>query len=236
MNNTTNTYLEETRILNYSNIEIQSLIQQRGWQDFDDFHKIQSIYNFVRDEILFGYNTGDTITARQVLRDGIGQCNTKATLLMALLRAVHIPCRLHAFTVSNCVQKGATSGIVARNTPSEVMHTWVEVLFENIWYDLEGVIIDKKYLAGLCRKFHNPTGAFCGFGVCIEDIGHPQIDWNRNNTYIQKASICQDFGIYDSPDALSTEHGQPLSKLKSFLYIHYGRHVMNRNVQRIRNF
>lgn len=230
-----NRYLEETKILNYQSHEIQNLIVQRGWKDKDDYHKIKAIYDFVRNEILFGYNISDTIPATRVLKDGMGQCNTKANLLMALLRAVDIPCRLHAFTVSNRVQKGATSGIVERHMPSEVMHTWVEVFFENSWYVLEGVIIDQKYLEGIHAKFSNPTGAFCGYGICIHDVANPPIQWDRCDTFIQKDAICQDFGLYDSPDQLAIEHSQPLSAVKKGLYQYFGRHYMNRNVKHIRN-
>lgn len=61
------------------------------------------------------------------------------------------------------------------------------------------------------------------------------IDWNGNNTYIQSEGINQDFGVYDCPDYLLKEHGQELSHLKEFLYRHLGRHLMNRNVRRIRS-
>lgn len=211
------------------------MINKRGWRQLDDFHKIEKIYNYVRDEILFGYNVSDAITALQVLRDGMGQCNTMATLFMALLRAVQIPCRIHGFTVYKKVQEGATSGIVSKYILDEVKHTWVEVYFEEKWYNLEGVILDKVYLKNLQKKFSSQAGAFCGYGVCVDDFQSPQIDWNRNDTYIQKAGIGQDFGVYDSPDELLKEHTQPLSPIKNFAFMHYGRHIMNRNVAKIRS-
>lgn len=92
-------YLRETRMLDYSNSSIQELIKSRGWKEIEDFERIKSIYNFVRDEILFGYNMDDDIPASKVLSDGYGQCNTKGTLFMALLRACDIPCRVHGFTI-----------------------------------------------------------------------------------------------------------------------------------------
>ena len=64
--------------------QIQSLILARNWKQLDDFHKIKEIYDFVRNEIKFGYNVNDSVTATQVLKDGYGQCNTKGTLFMAL--------------------------------------------------------------------------------------------------------------------------------------------------------
>ena len=69
-------------MLNYSNSSIQELVKSRGWKEIEDFELIKSIYNFVRDEILFGYNIDDDIPASRVLSDGFGQCNTKGTLFM----------------------------------------------------------------------------------------------------------------------------------------------------------
>ena len=153
---------------------------------------------------------------------------------MALFRCVQIPCRLHGFTVYNTVQKGATSGIVSKYIPDEVIHTWVEVYFEGTWYTLEGVIIDKTYLRSLQTKFAGHTGPFCGYGVGVEDFENPPIDWECNDTYIQKSAIGKDFDTYDAPDDFSKQYSQPLSPLKKVAYQYFGRHIMNRNVKRIR--
>ena len=89
-------YLKETHMLDYSRPIIQKLIQDKQWKEMNEFNRIQSIYNYVRDEILFGYNSDDFIPASKVLSDGYGQCNTKGTLFMALLRACDIPCEYMA--------------------------------------------------------------------------------------------------------------------------------------------
>ncbi len=86
-------YLRETPMLNFSDLSISRLIAARGWRSLAEFECVRAVHNFVRDEILFGYNTDDAIPASRVLADGFGQCNTKGTLFMALLRgcgvAVH---------------------------------------------------------------------------------------------------------------------------------------------------
>jgi len=227
-------YLKETKILDYYNENIQQLIQERKWNDIDEFERLKSIYNFVRDEILFGYNIDDNIPASKVLADGYGQCNTKGTLFMALLRACNIPCRVHGFTIDKELQRGAMTGIVYRNAPQNIFHSWVEVNFEDKWYELEAFILDKKYLRKLQEKKSDCTGAFCGYGVAVKDFKNPIIDFDRNNTYIQSEGINQDFGVYDSPDALLKEHHQEISAVKAFLYKNFGRHMMNRNVNKIR--
>lgn len=227
-------YLKETELLNYSCAIIQKLINERNWKQLEDFNKIKETYSFVRDEILFGYNISDEIPAEQVLKDGYGQCNTKGILFMALLRAINIPCRIHGFTIDKELQKGAMTGFVYRNAPKNVVHSWVEVFYKERWYELEAFILDKKYLSKLQEKFKQCNGAFCGYGVAVKDFRNLTIEWQENNTYIQSEGINQDFGVYDSPDELFKEHHQEISKTKEFLYKNLGRHLMNKNVSRIR--
>ena len=229
-----NEYLNETKILDFSAKSIQNLIETKQWVKKAEFNRISQIYEFVRDEISFGYNLDDNIPASEILKDGYGQCNTKGTLFMALLRAVGIPCRLHGFTVAKKLQKGAMTGFVYQNAPADIFHSWVEVYYENTWYELEGFIIDRQYLTALQAKNSSCDGPFCGYGVAVKSLQHPVIDWDGNNTYIQSEGINRDFGVYDCPDELLNAHGQTLGPVKEFLYRHMGRHLMNRNVKKLR--
>lgn len=230
-----NRYLQETIMLDYSDDNIQQLIRKKKWKSLSEFECLKAIYDFVRDEIPFGYNTDDDIPASRVLADGYGQCNTKGTLFMALLRACGIPCRVHGFTIDKKLQKGAMTGIVYKNAPTNIFHSWVEVYFENKWYELEAFILDKEYLRKLQKQYSDCTGGFCGYGVAVKDFKNPIVDFDRNNTYIQSEGINQDFGVYDSPDVLLKEHHQEMSAIKRFAYKHIGRHLMNRNIKKIRN-
>ena len=222
-------------MLDFSNSAIQKLVERRGWRALGEFERIKAIYNYVRDEILFGYNTDDSIPASKVLADGYGQCNTKGTLFMALLRSCGISCRVHGFTIDKKLQKGAMTGLVYAIAPQNVFHSWVEVYLDGIWYELEAFILDKPYLNRLQAANPDCSGAFCGYGVAVSDFRHPTIDFDRNNTYIQSEGINRDFGVYDSPDELLREHGQEMSRLKALVYRNLGRHLMNANVKRTRN-
>ncbi|MDC7288936.1 transglutaminase-like domain-containing protein [Blautia schinkii] len=228
-------YLRETPMLNFSAANIQGLINERQWIKTDECNRIKQIYNYVRDEILFGYNVDDSIPASKVLSDGYGQCNTKGTLFMALLRGVNIPCRIHGFTIDKELQKGAMTGIVYKNAPKNIFHSWVEVYLDGMWYELEAFILDKKYLSQLQSINATCSGAFCGYGVAVKDFYNPIIDFERNNTYIQSEGITQDFGIFDCPDNLLKEHHQEMSPFKAFIYRNLGRHLMNHNIKKIRN-
>ncbi len=230
-----NKYLQETDLLDFSNKRIQNLIKEKKWNTLGKFECIKGIYNFVRDEILFGYNSDDKITASKVLKDGFGQCNTKGILFMALLRACNIPCRIHGFTIDKKLQKSAMSGIVYKNAPSSIFHSWVEVFYNGTWFELEGFILDVFYLNKLQNLFNECNGSFCGYGVAVKDFKNPIIDFNENNTYIQSEGINRNFGIYDSPDELLKEHHQEISFIKKIAYRYIGRHIMNLNIKRIRN-
>ena len=140
-------YIQETNMLDYSDIRIQKLIQNRGWLELSDFDRIKAIYNYVRDEILFGYNIDDSIPASKVLADGYGQCNTKGTLFMALLRACNIPCRVHGFTIDKKLQKGAMTGLVYRSAP--ILHP----VFESQTHQKTvEVAVEKKVPYEKCEK------------------------------------------------------------------------------------
>lgn len=231
-----NKYLEKTGLLDYENIEIQELINDKDWLKLSELEKIRAIYDYVRDEILFGYNIDDEIPASKVLKDGYGQCNTKGILFMALLRACNIPCRIHAFTINKELQKGAMSNLVYNKAPENIFHSWVEVLYEDEWYELEGIILDKKYIDNLQLIYKDCSGAFCGYGVGVKDFKNINVDFNKNNTYIQSEGINQDFGVYDSPDDMFKNHSQEISFLKKMVFRYFGRHIMNRNVKKIRNY
>ncbi|HHY28700.1 MAG TPA: transglutaminase domain-containing protein [Desulfitobacterium dehalogenans] len=228
-------YLQETGMLDFRHSSIQRLIEEKQWANEERFHKILKIYNFVRDEIAFGYNRDDTIWASEVLKDGYGQCNTKGTLFMALLRAVGIPCRIHGFTIDKQLQKGAMTGLIYKLAPQSIIHSWVEIQYEGQWYNLEGFILDKDYLKKLQKKFSENEGGFCGYGAATDNLQNPQIEWNANDTYIQKEGINQDFGVFDSPDEFFAIHQQQLSPLRKWVYQNFGRKLMNRNVEKIRS-
>lgn len=228
-------YLQATEMLNFHHSSIQRLIEEKQWAKEDDFQKIRKIYNYVRDDIRFGYNTDDTISASEVLKDGYGQCNTKGTLFMALLRAVGIPCRIHGFTIDKRLQKGAMTGLLYKLAPQSIIHSWVEIQFQDQWYNIEGFILDIEYLNKLQDKFSDCTTSFCGYGAATDNFQNPQVDWNGNDTYIQKEGINHDFGVFNSPDEFFMQHQQQLAPLKKWFYQNIGRKLMNRNVDKIRS-
>lgn len=228
------THLQATPLLNYEDSSIRNLIADRAWLDLPEDERIGSIYDFVRDEIRFGYNTSDDLSASSVLADGYGQCNTKTTLLMALLRGAGIPCRFHGATIHKELQKGVVEGAFYRIAPENIIHSWAEIHFDDRWVGLEGVILDSSYLDGLRETVAKNGGAFLGYGAGTDDINDPPIAWCGTDTAIQATGVNQDFGVFDGPDQFYDEHGANLIGLKGLLFKSFIRHRMNRKVASIR--
>jgi hypothetical protein len=84
----------------------------------------------------------------------------------------------------------------------------VEVFSQERWIALEGCILDKKYLASLQHLFPEVEGAFCGYGVATASFKHPPIDWQGQDTSIQKEGISNDYGVFDTPEAIYSKKGQ----------------------------
>jgi transglutaminase-like putative cysteine protease len=169
-------YLKETPLLDFSHPSLTELAEGRGWASLPEYERIARIYEFIQNEIAFGYNEADNIPASQVYRDRYGQCNTKGTLLMALLRKCGIACRFHAFTIDKKLQKGAITGLAYELAPRSIIHSWVEVWFENKWVTLEGFILDRPYLKSVQSRFSGVEGAFCGYAIATRNLKNPPIE------------------------------------------------------------
>lgn len=230
----TGQYTGQTPILDFGSPALRDLVEKRGWRQLDAFGRIGSAYDFVRNEIAFGYNRSDDISASAVLGDGYGQCNTKGTLLMALLRALDIPCRLHGFTIHKALQRGIVPEAVYGLAPESILHSWVEVFHDGRWINLEGFILDQPVLQALQARFAEGGDDLCGFGAGTDCLSAPPVEWVGEDTYIQRTGINLDLGLFDSPDDFYARHRQNFGWLRGLLYRHIVRHWMNRRVSALR--
>jgi hypothetical protein len=229
----TQQFLSHTPLLDFQTAPIQKLITDKGWRSLSQSARIGAAYDFVRNEILFGYNSDDALPASKVLANGYGQCNTKGTLLMALLRGLDIPCRFHGFTIDKRLQRGVVPELVYPLAPTSIIHSWIEIKHEGQWLELEGFILDEFVLRALQDTFPE-RNALCAYGAGTDCLQNPDVAWRGASTYIQKTGINHDFGVFDSPDAFYAIHRQ-LSGVKGFLYRHVVRHWMNRRVRKMRD-
>ena len=49
-------YLRRTPLLDYDDVSMVTLVERKQWMSVDEEQRLRQIYNFVKDEIKFGYN------------------------------------------------------------------------------------------------------------------------------------------------------------------------------------
>jgi hypothetical protein len=118
------------------------------------------LHDFVRDQISFGFaGAFYDQSASEVLASGRGFCNTKGTLLVALLRAAGIAARqrfvdIRADILWPLVEPGTTY----------VDHSYTEVLLEGAWRRTDSYIVDQA-LFERAQDALRKSGRRIGFAV-----------------------------------------------------------------------
>ncbi len=87
-------FLERSEYVDFDNADIRKKAEELAAVSETETGLIRNIYLFVRDEIRHIWDAQDTrvtVSASQVLREGVGICWAKANLFAALLRACGIP-------------------------------------------------------------------------------------------------------------------------------------------------
>jgi hypothetical protein len=161
--------------------------------------KLEKLFYFVRDEIRFGFpQDGDLVKASETIGLGMGQCNTKGALFLALCRAAGIPARIHFSLIKKEIQRGLFTGIGYMLMPSLLSHSWVEVRIEGKWRRLDSYINDKPfYMAG--KKALRERGWGTGYSISCasgESSADFQID---DEKFVQMDAVAADHGVWDDP-------------------------------------
>ena len=108
--------------------------------------KVESIFHYVRDEIKFGFPpTWDVVKASESIEYGLGYCNTKATLFVALCRAAGIQARLHFGLIDIQIMHGIMPSFVFPLMPKLGGHSWTEVQLDGQWKPVNSYINDKPF-------------------------------------------------------------------------------------------
>jgi hypothetical protein len=181
---------------------------------------LEKLFYYVRDEIRFGFpKDGDLVKASDTIRLGMGQCNTKGALLLALCRAVNIPARIHFSLIKKEIQRGLFTGIGYLLMPLLLSHSWLEVMIEGKWRRLDSYINDIAFYTASKRALREKgwdTGysISCASGECSADF---RID---DEQFVQMGAVVADHGVWDEPsDYYRTDNYQNRPNLiKQILY------------------
>lgn len=161
--------------------------------------KLEQLFYFVRDEVRFGFpQDGDLVKASETIRLGMGQCNTKGALLVALCRVVGLPARMHFSLIKKEIQRGLFTGIGYALMPQLISHSWVEVEVDGEWRRIDSFINDIAfYRAG--RKALEEKGWDTGYSIsCVG--GESSADFNIDEEkFVQMDAVVTDHGVWNEP-------------------------------------
>ena len=182
--------------------------------------KLDRIFHYVRDDIRFGFPVdGDFVKASDTIRLGYGQCNTKATLLLALCKAAGIPARIHFSLISKDIQKGFFTGPAYWLMPKEISHSWIEVEIDGRWRRIDTFINDLPLFNAAKAKIKR-LGWSVGYSVALKD-GEASAELDlEHEAYQQMAAVTEDHGTWDDPSVYyaSSRYKNRPDPLRMWLY------------------
>jgi hypothetical protein len=161
--------------------------------------KLESLYYYARDEIRFGFpQNGDLTSASDTIRLGMGQCNTKGTLFLALCRAIGIPARIHFSLIRKDIQRGLFTGLAYRLIPELLSHCWVEIQFNGKWRRIDSYINDQDfYLAG--KQELKKKDWHMGYSIASSSGNSSSALNLEEEAFVQMAAVTEDQGVWDDP-------------------------------------
>jgi transglutaminase-like putative cysteine protease len=228
-------YLQSSPLLDYESEAIVALVAQRGWAHISSItDRIEAIYTMVRDEIPYGYTAHFKIPGSEVLTLGMGNCLTKTTLLMTLLRAAGVPCRMEAATVGRILHRGLLKGVAIKLSPRSLFHSWVSVYYRDRWVELGGHIVDRPYLLKLQARYPDYMGSFYGYGIATLNFRNPPIKWEGEETSIQDKAIRGELGSFPGPDSFFAAHPEAERRTWTLGYKLVLRPTLNKSIRRVR--
>jgi transglutaminase-like putative cysteine protease len=161
--------------------------------------RIERLFHYVRDDIAFGFpDAGDLVTASQTIALGMGQCNTKTTLFLALCKALGIPARVHFSLIRKEIQRGLFSELAYRLMPPLISHSWLEVQVDGTWRRLDSYINDEPFYEGGKRELRR-CGWDTGFSIACAS-GESSAAFNIDTEkFVQMDAVVDDHGVWDEP-------------------------------------
>lgn len=120
-------YLDECEVLDFSHPTVRALGRVLREGAGSDVELARAAFTHVRDEVAHSWDVQDprvTVSASEVVSEGVGLCFAKSHLLVALIRAQGIPAGL-------CYQRLTDDGT------SFMLHGLVAVHLEGAWHRLD---------------------------------------------------------------------------------------------------
>jgi transglutaminase-like putative cysteine protease len=189
-------WLGNTPLLQYHHPKVRLLAKRLAQLKTTPREQAVACFTYVRS-LPFGCIADSTGTsALSVLRAGMGDCHSKSTLLIALLRTLGIPARLRFVTLKPDFLHGI---IDTGGQPIE--HAYTEVLLVDEWHAVDSYVVDLR-LAMTARVRLKLERRTLGYGMHRDGA----INWDGCSSSFAQFTLSDpaslplhDWGAFDDP-------------------------------------
>ena len=229
------TYLRSTKYIDCDSLEIVKLANSLAVSSTTPTDTAIRIHNFVRDNVRFGFGSGFyDQKASMVLELGVGFCNTKGTLFIALLRAAGIPARQHFVDINASI----LTPFVDPGTEL-VDHSYTEVFLEEQWHKVDSYIVDAKLFSNAKKRLLVERKTI-GYGIHRNGDFTWDGQSNRFSQFVDDKIFSRlttkDYGVFEDVGAFY-ESGNGVNKLNFLVRAGFGLFTrsINQRIEAVRN-
>lgn len=218
----------------YDHPSIKNKAEQLTINKNNSLDKIESFFYFVRDEIKFGFpQKWDEVKASETLQYGIGYCNTKATLFLALCKAADIPAQIHTGLIDIEIMRGVFPSFAFPFLPGSGGHSWMEIDIENEWKPIDSYINDKTFYEGALKRLQKSRKPNA-FSISIAK-GESSCEFNFGEKgFVHMGAVLEDHGTWDDySEYISSEKYSSMNRVQLTAYPLIAT-ISNRNIERLR--
>ena len=190
-------WLTPTRLLDLDDPKLRIQVMRVAQLATSDTQKAILIHDHIKS-LPFGCVAGfDHVPAAAVLKAGRGDCHTKGTLFVAMLRSVGVPSRLRFVTLSSAFLKG-----IIDVSHSTVTHAIGEVFLEGRWVQTDTYVADTplEANAGVLLK---AQGSSLGYGIHVNGSQFWDGRHHAHAQYVQtdpESLPLHDWGVAHDPE------------------------------------
>jgi hypothetical protein len=158
--------------------------------------KAVALHDYVRDNIKFGFNRYfDLSKPNHTIELGIGHCNAKGELMVALFREAGLEAHHHFVVLLKDIIKGVIPLGMRWLIPAELSHCYTEVKVEGSWCKIDSYILDGPLMRAARAKLSKES-RIIGYGTHAHSTNH----WDgRSDAFSQfdKNIMLEDHGRVD---------------------------------------
>lgn len=224
----------EEMLSDYDHPLVRTKAKELTAHDTNRLEIIRSFFHFVRDGIQFGFPPKwENVKASETLQCKMGYCNTKATLFLALCKAVDIPAYIHTGLIDTEIMRGVFPSFVFPFLPSAGGHSWMEIEIEDEWKPLDSYINDKPFYRGALKRLQE-SGKINGFSISNAQ-GESSCEFNFGEKgFVHMGAVLEDFGTWqDYSEFMSSKKYSSMNRLQLLAYPLIAS-ISNRNIERLR--